>query len=37
MKKMDQVDRTVLGTVWSCILKGVACDFNNTELQRSTN
>ena len=34
MKKMDQVDRTVLGTVGSCILKSIA--FNNTALQRST-
>ena len=35
MKKMDQVDRTVLGTVGSCILKIIAFDFNNTALQRS--
>ena len=36
MKKMDQVDRTVLGTVGSCILKSIAFDFNNVALQRST-
>ena len=36
MKKMDQVDRTVLGTVGSCILKSIAFDFNNIALQRST-
>ena len=36
MKKMDQVDRTVLGTVGSCILKSIAFNFNNTALQRST-
>ena len=30
MKKMDQVDRTVLGTVGSCILKSIAFSFNNT-------
>ena len=36
MKKMDQVDRTVLCTVGSCILKCIAFDFNNTALQRST-
>ena len=30
MKKMDQVDCTVLGTVGSCILKSIAFDFNNT-------
>ena len=34
MKKMNQVDRTDLGTAWSCILKCIA--FNNTALQRST-
>ena len=27
-KKMDLVDRTVLGTVGSCILKNIAFDFN---------
>ena len=27
MKKMDRVDRTVLGTVGSCILKSIAFDF----------
>ena len=32
MKKMDHS----LGTVWSCILKSIAFDFNNTALQRST-
>ena len=36
MKKMNQVDRTDLGTAWSCILKYIAFDFNNTALQRST-
>ena len=36
MKKIDQVDRAVLGTVGSCILKSIALDFNHTELQRST-
>ena len=36
MKKMDQVDRTVLGAVRSCILKSIAFDFNNTAIQRST-
>ena len=36
MKKIDQVDRTVLDTFGSCILKGIAFDFNNAELQRST-
>ena len=36
MKKMDQIDRTVLGTVWSCILKSIAFDFNDAALQRST-
>ena len=36
MKKMDQFDRTVLSSVWSCILKSIAFDFNNTALQRST-
>ena len=36
MKKMDQFDRTVLGSVRSCILKSIAIDFNNTALQRST-
>ena len=36
MKKMDQIDRKVLGTVGSCILKSIAFDFNNTTLQRST-
>ena len=36
MKKMDQVDRTVIGTVVSCILKSIAFDFNNNALQRST-
>ena len=30
MKKMDQVDRTVLGTVGSCILNSIAFNFNNT-------
>ena len=30
MKKMDQVDFTVLGTYGSCILKSIAFDFNNT-------
>ena len=34
MKKMDQFDRTVLGSVGSCILKNIAFDFNNTALQR---
>ena len=27
-KKIDLVDRTVLGTVGSCILKSIAFDFN---------
>ena len=36
MKKMDRVNRTVFGTVRSCILKSIAFDFNNTALQRST-
>ena len=36
MKKIDQVDHTVLGTVRSYILKSIAIDFNNTALQRST-
>ena len=36
MKKRDQVDRTILGTVGSSILKSIAFDFNHTELQRST-
>ena len=36
MKKMDQVDRTFLGTVGSCILKSIAFDLNNIALQRST-
>ena len=36
MKKVDQVDRTVLGSVGSCILKSIAFDFNNTALLRST-
>ena len=36
MKKMDQVDFTVLGTVGPCILKSIAFDFNNTVLKRST-
>ena len=36
MKKMDQVDHTVLGTVGSCILKSIAFDFNNIASQRST-
>ena len=36
MKKMDQVDRTVLGTVGSCILKSIAFDFNNIASQGST-
>ena len=36
MKKMDNVDRTVLGTFGSCVLKSIAFDFNNTALQRST-
>ena len=35
LKKMNQVDRTVLGTVGSCILKRIAFYFNNTALQRS--
>ena len=35
MKKMDQIGRTVLGTVGSCILKCIAFDFNNNVLQRS--
>ena len=34
MKKMDQADRTILGTVGSRILKSIA--FDNTALQRST-
>ena len=33
MKKMEQVDRTVLGSVGSCILKSIAFNFNNTALQ----
>ena len=37
LKKMDQVDRTVLGTVRSCTLKSIAFGFNNTALQRLTN
>ena len=36
MKKMDQVDRTVLGTVWIMYPKNIAFDLNNTALQRST-
>ena len=36
MKKMDQVDRTALGTVGSCIIKSITFDINNTALQRST-
>ena len=36
MKKMDQVDSTVLGNVGSCILKSIAFGFNNTALQRLT-
>ena len=36
LDKMDQIDRTVLGTVGSCILNSIAFDFNNTALQRST-
>ena len=36
MKKMDQVDLAVLGTVGSCILKSIAFYFNNTALQSST-
>ena len=38
MKKMDQVDHTVLGTdcsVWSIYPKSIALGFNNTALQRS--
>ena len=35
-KRMDQVDRTVLGTVGSCVLKSIVFDFNNIALQRST-
>ena len=37
LKKMDQVDRSVLGTVRSCTLKSIAFGFNNTALQRLTN
>ena len=36
MKKMDQVDSTVFGTVGSRILKSIAFDFNKTALQRPT-
>ena len=36
MKKMNQVDRTVLGTVGSCIIKSIAFDFDKNALQRST-
>ena len=36
LEKMDQIDRTVLGTVGSCILKSIAFDLNKTALQRST-
>ena len=37
MKEMDQVDRTVLGTVWVMYpKKSIAFDFNNATLQRST-
>ena len=35
MKKMDQVDHTVLGTIGSCILKSIALDFNRTAIKRS--
>ena len=38
MKKMDQVDHTVLGTgcsVWSMYPKSIALGFNNTALLRS--
>ena len=36
MEKMEQVDRTVLGTVGlcTCIIKRIAFHFNNTALQR---
>ena len=34
MEKMEQVDRTVLSTVGSCIIKRIAFHFNNTALQR---
>ena len=30
MKKIDQVDRTVLGTAGLCILKCISFDLNNT-------
>ena len=36
MKKMNQVDHSVLGTVGPCIIKSIAFDFNNTALQGST-
>ena len=32
MKKMDQVDHTVLGTVGLCILKSIAFDLNTLEI-----
>ena len=38
MKKMNQVDHTVLGTdcnVWSMYPKSIAHGFNNTALQHS--
>ena len=35
MKKVDQVDHTVLGTVGPCILKSITLGFNNTALQHS--
>ena len=36
MRKIDQVDCTVLGTVGSCVLKSIAFDIYSTALQRST-
>ena len=36
LKEMDQVVRTFFGFLWSCILKSIAFDFNNTALQHST-
>ena len=35
MKKEDQVDHTVLGTVGPCILKSISLGLNNTALQHS--
>ena len=36
IKTMEQVDRTILGIVGSCILKNIAFHFNITALQHLT-